>query len=365
MDSAESKGHLCDQSAAAKPTDCQKHSKPTRRTSKIGPAHKRSKVTSTEGDEILTGECTIEIMQEDRLQVINRKQKMVKQSSLRFGPFDFSEDTEWEEFLEKVAAACEATREGLVIQSLCWKWMKPANSSPVPLCSIAGFTSLKKKLTGSQPMIDLIMKPPQALASQKPVCIIYFTVATLIWLRSQAWATEKQTNEPDRWATSPALEIPELLDSHIATKKVWYIFTYMLCDIDHFHPQGRLDDELQAHVLLLEQKYPFDMCPDHPRKRCFHYRVTDKHFDLTHPRLLVWAATIVRVLLQVIVLLTLHLQERKETTIERIPITSNLFKDVHAMEMPRKHPSIPPSTPQFCCALNSSWFCPAIDSSWF
>ena len=67
----------------------------------------------------------------------------------------------------------------------------------------------------------------------------------------------------------------------------------MLCDVDHFHPQGRLDDELQAHVLLLEQKYPFDMCPDHPRKCCFHYRVTDKHFDLTHPRLLVWAAAIV------------------------------------------------------------------------
>ena len=64
-----------------------------------------------------------------------------------------------------------------------------------------------------------------------------------------------------------------------------------------------------------------------------------------HPRLLVWAATIVHVLLQVIVLLTLHLQEWNEMTIECIPITSNLFKDMHAMEMPRKHPSIPPLTP--------------------
>ena len=68
---------------------------------------------------------------------------------------------------------------------------------------------------------------------------------------------------------------------------------------------------------------------------------------LPRHRQAVWpyAPAIVRVLLQVIVLLTLHLQERKETTIERIPITSNLFKDMHAMEMPRKHPSIPPSTP--------------------
>ena len=139
-------------------------------------------MTSTEGDKILTGECTIKIMQEDRLQVINQKQKMVKQSSLRFRPFDFGEDMEWEEFLEKVAVACEATCEGLVIQSLCRKWMKPANSSLVPLCSIAGFTFLKKKLTGSQPMIVLIMKLPQALASQKPVHIIYFTVTILIWL---------------------------------------------------------------------------------------------------------------------------------------------------------------------------------------
>jgi len=31
---------------------------------------------------------------------------------------------------------------------------------------------------------------------------------------------------------------------------------------------------------------------DYPKKRCFHYWVTNKHFDLTHLWLLVWAATV-------------------------------------------------------------------------
>ena len=69
------------------------------------------------------GECTIKIVQEDKLQVVNCKQKFVKQASLRFGPFDFGEDTNWDMFLDKVAVACEASRDALIVPSLCWKWM--------------------------------------------------------------------------------------------------------------------------------------------------------------------------------------------------------------------------------------------------
>jgi len=114
-------------------------------------------------------------VQEDRLQVVNHKQKFVKQASLRFGPFDFGEDTNWDVFLDKVAVACEASHNALIVPSLCWKWMKLANLSPVPLCDVGGFTSLKKKLTSTQPMIILMMKPPQAVISQKPVHFFLFT----------------------------------------------------------------------------------------------------------------------------------------------------------------------------------------------
>ena len=120
------------------------------------------------------GECTIEIVQEDKLQVVNRKQKFIKQASLRFSPFDFGEDTDWEMFLDKVAVACEASHNALIMPSLCWKWMKLANSSPVPLCNVGGFASLKEKLTGTQLMIILMMKPSQAVVSQKPVCFFLF-----------------------------------------------------------------------------------------------------------------------------------------------------------------------------------------------
>ena len=77
--------------------------------------------------------------------------------------------------------------------------------------------------------------------------------------------------------------------------------------IDKLLMKAHLDDDLQAMVLLLEQKYPFDTCHDHPRKHCFHYRVTNKHFDLTHLRLLVWAAAIVSIPSCRSLLLTLHL----------------------------------------------------------
>ena len=150
----------------------QKRASKAKHISKTGQACQHRKLTSSESDGICMGKCMIEILQEDKVHTVNQKQKLVKQASLRFGLFEFGED--WETFLDRVAEACEATCEGLLIPSLCWRWMKPANSSLVPLCSIAGFASLKKKLTGTQPMVVLIMKPPQALASQKPVWTSFF-----------------------------------------------------------------------------------------------------------------------------------------------------------------------------------------------
>jgi hypothetical protein len=170
-DDTAQEGHQGSTPTAVKPPVQRKRSLKAKPTSKTRRRRKRS-VSECEG--ALTGECTIEVLQDDKLHIVNRKQKLVKQPSLRFGPFEFREDMAWETFLDHIAEACEATRDGLVISSLCWRWMKPANSSPVPLCNNAGFASLKKKLTGTQPMIILIMKPPHAVASQKPVCDLLF-----------------------------------------------------------------------------------------------------------------------------------------------------------------------------------------------
>src|SRR6266481_8800974 len=188
----------------------------------MGHQRRHSKLTSSEFEEGVTGECTIEILQEDKLQIVNQKQKFVKQSSLRFGLFDFSEDMAWEEFLDKVAEACKATQEGMVISSLCWKWMKPANSSLVPLCNVAGFKSLKKKLTGHQPMIILMMRPPKAPDSEKLVCSLLFasTCSANVFGTSETWEIEAPTGEPNRWASSPTLVGPVLPNDCCSPKKV-------------------------------------------------------------------------------------------------------------------------------------------------
>ena len=123
------------------------------------------------------GECTIESLQEDK---VHKLQCQLKAKAHEAGQSQVWAIQVWagHELGDTfgVAKACEATCEGLLIPSLCWKWkwMKPTNSLLVPLGSITGFVSFKKRLTGTQPMIILIMKPPQALASQKLVDLFFF-----------------------------------------------------------------------------------------------------------------------------------------------------------------------------------------------
>ena len=99
----------------------QKRASKAKCISKTGQAHQHRKLTSSESDGIRMGECMIKILQEDKVHIVNQKQKLMKQASLRFGPFEFGEDTDWETCLDRVAEACEATCEGLLITSLCWR----------------------------------------------------------------------------------------------------------------------------------------------------------------------------------------------------------------------------------------------------
>ena len=115
--------------------------------------------------------------------------------------------------------------------------------------------------------------------------------------------------------------------------------------------KGRLNDDLEATVLLLEQKYPFDTCRDHPKKWCFKYQVTNKHFDLTHPRLLVWAAAIVHSFFACCALLA-HI---KSVGTERD--NDGAHSDhVKPLQGRTHHGDTPKASPIFCSTFDSSCF---------
>jgi hypothetical protein len=57
----------------------------------------------------------------------------------------------------------------------------------------------------------------------------------------------------------------------------------------------RHDDELEEIAASLAAKYPPGRCALHPDLPCFHHRASDLHFELTRPRLLVWANGIVSI----------------------------------------------------------------------
>ena len=57
--------------------------------------------------------------------------------------------------------------------------------------------------------------------------------------------------------------------------------------------RARYDDQLEEIAASLAAKYPPGRCPTHADLPCFHHRASDLHFELTRPRLLVWASGIV------------------------------------------------------------------------
>jgi hypothetical protein len=77
-----------------------------------------------------------------------------------------------------------------------------------------------------------------------------------------------------------------------------------------------LDDELDNIAEKIAEKYLPGLCALHPTIPCYHHRVSDLHFELDRPRRLVWASAI----------------KKRETTIDKIPVNSNLFKAQHALK---------------------------------
>src|SRR5258707_11247150 len=80
--------------------------------------------------------------------------------------------------------------------------------------------------------------------------------------------------------------------------------------------QIKLDDVLEEIIVKLTDKYPPGLCPLHSDLPCFHHHVSDLHFNLDRPRLLVWAQAI----------------KLGTATYEKVPIVSPMFKSSHALK---------------------------------
>jgi hypothetical protein len=74
--------------------------------------------------------------------------------------------------------------------------------------------------------------------------------------------------------------------------------------------QGKLDDALKEIIAKLTNKYHLGLCTRHQDLPCFHHHVSDLHFNLDCPCLLVWAQVI----------------KSGSATYEKVPILSPMFK---------------------------------------
>ena len=92
-----------------------------------------------------------------------RKSKMQKQDPLAFGPLQLNTAVPWDGFLQSIAGEVESAPANLVILSLKWRLMKPANSTWMPLRSATGYASLVKQMASARvPNIIIWMDPPKA-----------------------------------------------------------------------------------------------------------------------------------------------------------------------------------------------------------
>ena len=73
-------------------------------------------MASSDHEDSISAECTIEVKQEPLVKVVNQEQKLVRQPPLHFGPLEFNAGTEWGDFLQSLAEACLASKSSLNVQ---------------------------------------------------------------------------------------------------------------------------------------------------------------------------------------------------------------------------------------------------------
>ncbi|KAJ7710716.1 hypothetical protein B0H17DRAFT_1190411 [Mycena rosella] len=197
-----------------------------------------------------------------------RKAKSKKVEPKPYGPLEANTKITWPAFLDMLAHLLETQAAFLVVSSFMWRWLKPTNSSFLPMASEAGFKSL----------IRQIRSPPKGVSG-----------AYIIIKMDQPVKPPAGGQMP--WATQQARSGPSSASDHFGS----------------FFPSGDADSDDEAPdnatvVLLMtvlrrkmdkiSEKYPPGTCAEHPDIECFHSRVNNLHFELDRTKKIIWAAAI-------------------------------------------------------------------------
>ncbi|KAK7027167.1 hypothetical protein R3P38DRAFT_3354924 [Favolaschia claudopus] len=211
-----------------------------------------------------------------------KAKKAPKPEQPSFGPITAHTDMDYDDFLEVLAEKLSATPNFLVLSSMEWRYVKPANSVWLPLRDLDGYKSLIKK----------ILKPAKGVSA-----------TYIIPSATQPTATSSRYTGAAEEADEPKLSD----DEGLPKKNVPF------------------DEGLEEVVEEIQNKYPPGLCADHPNLPCYHHRRTGNHYELDRPKLLVWAAA----------------KKTRSCTLDLPPLGSNLFKADKAIK--RASPIAPPA----------------------
>ncbi|KAG8944296.1 hypothetical protein FRC03_002112 [Tulasnella sp. 419] len=198
----------------------------------------------------------------------------IEQEPVAKGPIKFDSETSWRELLRKVAGAASSLPHLLQLESMTWRWLKPANSSKLPLSSEVALKGLYQMAEGRKgPRSDAFIK---------------ILMATPLVDNSHLYGNSSETNIYTQPPGAIVVADERSDDAPVLVK---------------------LDDRLAGVTAKLKAHWKPGSCPTHPTIYCA-YIPGGLHFELTDARMLAWANKI----------------QRLEASVEKIPLGSAKFK---------------------------------------
>jgi hypothetical protein len=92
----------------------------------------------------------------------SQKNKLQKQEPMAFGLLQLETTLSWDALLQFMVCKIESTVPNLVVSTLEWRTMKPANSTWMPLRTAMAYgTLVKQMITSKNVNIIICMDPPK------------------------------------------------------------------------------------------------------------------------------------------------------------------------------------------------------------
>ncbi|KAJ7155294.1 hypothetical protein C8R46DRAFT_1041461 [Mycena filopes] len=200
------------------------------------------------------------------------------------GPFEITSASSFSEFISVIAAACDTNKANLSLDSLQWKFDRPANSKAKPVTNDVGFRVMVKALVARRKDYDfsVLMAPPSAVKTELP------------------WA---RPGESSKTPMNFEFGVDDLAGGGAGVLSI-------RDQIDG------IDKASNADLEALMEAYPVDNDPLLPGKHIF--RNATGYFDLTQMKLRVWAVA-----------------KAKGTATLTEPPASNHFSKSQAIKPPR------------------------------